>query len=206
MRGGYTLPRARQVHRPTSPDPWASSAGCTHTGTCSRNSTFTDTCGWHSSEPRSFAWARVRGTQRTTASTTTSSSPTLAAGRRWGGGSAPLGPPSVSAPLTARQTAFPELGAAGQTPAHRLPVGRQTANIIVVDLQRNLVRQFGRVGEGPGEFSGVRNVWALTVCSGQSVAVHDAWRRVFVLFGSDGESSGDPAGWPRIRLDSGAAL
>ena len=63
----------------------------------------------------------------------------------------------------------------------------QVARITVVDLQGNLVHQFGRVGEGPGEFSGVRNVWAFTVCSDQSVAVYDASRRAFVLFGSDGE-------------------
>ena len=123
-------------------------------------------------------------------------SPTLVAGRRWGGGSVPLGPPSVSAPLTARQTAFPKLGAAGQTPAHRLPVGRQTANITVVDLQGNPVRQFGRVGEGPGEFSGVRNVWALTVCSGQSVAVHDAWRRVWFFSVQTASRAGIRPGGP----------
>ena len=63
----------------------------------------------------------------------------------------------------------------------------QAAKITVVDLEGNLVRQFGRVGEGPGEFSGVQNVWALTVCSDERVAVYDAWRRAFVLFGSDGE-------------------
>ena len=63
----------------------------------------------------------------------------------------------------------------------------QAARITVVDLEGNLVRQFGRVGEGPGEFSGVRNVWALTVCSDERVAVYDAGRRIFVLFGSDGE-------------------
>ena len=63
----------------------------------------------------------------------------------------------------------------------------QAAKITVVDPEGNLVRQFGRVGEGPGEFSGVRDVWALTVCSNQNVVVYDAGRRVFVLFGSDGE-------------------
>lgn len=116
----------------------------------------------------------------------------------------PLDPP-VSAPSTARQTAFPKLGAPCQTPAHRLPVSRRTADTTAVEPQGNPVRRFGRVGEGPGGFSGVRDVWALTVCGGQGVAFHDAWRRVFILFGSDGESSGDPAGRPRIRLDSGAA-
>ena len=116
-------------------------------------------------------------------------------------------PPSVAAPLTARHTAFPKLGSACQTPAHRLPVGRQSANITVADLQGG-IRFAGSVGwaGAPGESGGVRKVWALTGCSGQSVVVYGAWRCVFVLFGSDGESSGDPAGWPQIRLDSGAAL
>ena len=63
----------------------------------------------------------------------------------------------------------------------------QAARITVVDPRGNLVRQFGRVGEGPGEFSGVQNVWALTACSDERVAVYDAWRRAFVLFDSDGE-------------------
>ena len=128
-----------------------------------------------------------------------------------GGGSAPLGSPSVSAPSTARQTAFPRLGTACQSPAHRLPVGRRTADTTAVEFKG--IRFAGSVGwaGAPASsaesvtFSGVRNVWALTGCSGQSVAVYDAWRRVFVLFGSDGESSGDPAGWPQIRLDSRAA-
>ena len=63
----------------------------------------------------------------------------------------------------------------------------QVAKVTVVDLEGNLIRQFGRVGEGPGEFSGVHDVWSLTACSDQSVAVYDAGRRVFVLFGADGE-------------------
>ena len=61
------------------------------------------------------------------------------------------------------------------------------AKITVVDREGNPVRQFGRVGEGPGEFSGVRDVWALAACRDKSVAVYDAGRRVFVLFGPDGE-------------------
>ena len=63
----------------------------------------------------------------------------------------------------------------------------QAAKITVVDRGGNLVRQFGRVGEGPGEFSGVHDVWALAACSDRSVVVYDAGRRVFGLFGSDGE-------------------
>ena len=75
----------------------------------------------------------------------------------------------------------------------------QTARISVVDLQGNLVRRFGRVGEGPGEFSGARNVWTLTVCSDERVAVYDAWRRAFVLFGPDGEfERGIRLGGPRF--------
>ncbi len=62
----------------------------------------------------------------------------------------------------------------------------QAAQITVVDLQGNLVRQFGRVGEGPGEFSG-GGTWALTVCSDGRIAVYDAGRRTFVLFGPTGE-------------------
>ena len=62
----------------------------------------------------------------------------------------------------------------------------QAAQITVVDLRGNLVRQFGRVGEGPGEFSG-DGTWALTVCSDERIAVYDAGRRAFVLFGADGE-------------------
>ena len=62
----------------------------------------------------------------------------------------------------------------------------QAAQITVVDLQGNLVRQFGRVGEGPGEFSG-DGTWAFTVCSDGRIAVYDAGRRTFVLFGPDGE-------------------
>ena len=62
----------------------------------------------------------------------------------------------------------------------------QAAQITVVDLQGNLVRQFGRVGEGPGEFSG-DGTWAFTVCSDDRIAVYDAGRRTFVLFGPDGE-------------------
>ena len=62
----------------------------------------------------------------------------------------------------------------------------QAEQITVVDLQGNLVRQFGRMGEGPGEFSG-GGTWALTVCSDGRIAVYDAGRRTFVLFGPTGE-------------------
>ena len=62
----------------------------------------------------------------------------------------------------------------------------QAAQITVVDLRGNLVRQFGRVGEGPGEFS-ENGTWGLAVCSDERIAVYDANRRAFVLFGSDGQ-------------------
>ena len=62
----------------------------------------------------------------------------------------------------------------------------QAAQITVVDLQGNLVRRFGRVGEGPGEFS-KNGTWTLAVCSGGGIVVYDANRRAFVLFGPDGE-------------------
>ena len=83
----------------------------------------------------------------------------------------------------------------------------QAAKITVVDREGNLVRQFGRVGEGPGEFSGVRDVWALTACSDQSVAVYDAGRRVFRSFWFRRRvRTGNPAGRPQICRDSGAAV
>ena len=61
----------------------------------------------------------------------------------------------------------------------------QARQITVVDLQGNLVRQFGRVGEGPGEFT--KSVWAFSVWSDERLVVYDADKRAFVLFGSDGE-------------------
>ena len=62
----------------------------------------------------------------------------------------------------------------------------QSAQISVVDLQGNLVRQFGRVGEGPGEFDAdVLARWAspvltLTVLHDGRTAVHDPGRGHFV--------------------------
>lgn len=61
----------------------------------------------------------------------------------------------------------------------------QAAQISVVDRQGNLVRQFGREGEGPGEFTG--QAWAFSVFSDAHIAVYDAGKRTFVLFDSDGE-------------------
>ena len=64
----------------------------------------------------------------------------------------------------------------------------QSAQISVVDLQGNLVRQFGGVGEGPGEFDGDASpVLTFTVLHKGRTAVHDPGRGHFVLFGSDGE-------------------
>lgn len=62
----------------------------------------------------------------------------------------------------------------------------QAAQVTVVDLQGNLVRRFGRVGEGPGEFSD-GGIWAFTVYSDERIAVYDTERQAFVLFGLDGE-------------------
>lgn len=67
-----------------------------------------------------------------------------------------------------------------------LVLDSQAAQITVVDLKGNLVRQFGRVGEGPGEFSG-SGTWTFAVLSDDRVAVYDADRRAFDLFGPDGE-------------------
>ena len=62
----------------------------------------------------------------------------------------------------------------------------QAAQITVVDLEGDLVRQFGRVGEGPGEFSG-RGTWTFSVLGDGRIAVYDADRRAFDLFSPDGE-------------------
>ena len=70
----------------------------------------------------------------------------------------------------------------------------QAAQITVVDLEGNLVRDFGRLGEGPGEFSG-GGAWAFSVLSDERIAVYDANRRTFDLFNSDGEFE------RRIRLE-----
>ena len=64
----------------------------------------------------------------------------------------------------------------------------QAARLSVVDLQGNPVRQFGRLGEGPGEFSeGGANALTFTVCSDERIVVYDPGRRVFMSFGSDGQ-------------------
>ena len=62
----------------------------------------------------------------------------------------------------------------------------QAARITVVDLQGNLVRRIGRVGEGPGEFSD-GGIWAFAVLGDGRIAVYDNERSSFVLFGPDGE-------------------
>ena len=64
----------------------------------------------------------------------------------------------------------------------------QAARFLVVDLQGNLVRQFGRLGEGPGEFGGdAAPALVFTVLVDGRVAVFDPGRRHFVVFGPDGE-------------------
>lgn len=63
----------------------------------------------------------------------------------------------------------------------------QAAGISVVDLQGNLVRQFGRLGEGPGEFYGdAAPMLDLTILNDRRIAAFDAGLRAFVLFGPDG--------------------
>lgn len=61
----------------------------------------------------------------------------------------------------------------------------QAARFSAVDQAGNLVRQFGRVGEGPGEF-GARSAIVFTVLRGGRIVAFDPVRRGFVVFGSDG--------------------
>ena len=64
----------------------------------------------------------------------------------------------------------------------------QAARISVVDLQGNLLRQFGRVGEGPGEFGGdAASAIVFTVLHDGRIAVYDPGHRHFVLFDPEGE-------------------
>ena len=62
----------------------------------------------------------------------------------------------------------------------------QAARITVVDLQGGLLRQFGRLGEGPGEFSS-RGTWALAVGDDGRATVYDANLRAFVRFDANGD-------------------
>ncbi len=55
-------------------------------------------------------------------------------------------------------------------------------------LEGNLVREFGRVGEGPGEFDGdAAPMLKLTILNDRRIAVFDAGMRAFALFGPDGD-------------------
>jgi len=56
----------------------------------------------------------------------------------------------------------------------------------VVDHAGNLVRQFGGVGEGPGEF-GARSAIVSTILHDGRIVAFDPVRRHFVVFSSDGE-------------------
>lgn len=86
------------------------------------------------------------------------------------------------------------------------------AGISVVDLEGNLVRRFGRVGEGPGEFVGdAAPMLDLAILHDQRIAVFDAGRRAFVLFGPEGDFERNvPFGgahWviiPGLQADPGA--
>lgn len=74
--------------------------------------------------------------------------------------------------------AFDDLG-------HLYVFDSQAARFSAVDQAGNLVRQFGRVGEGPGEF-GARSAIVFTVLRGGRIVAFDPVRRQFVVFGSDG--------------------
>ena len=64
----------------------------------------------------------------------------------------------------------------------------QNAAISVVDLHGNLVRRFGRVGEGPGEFGGdTAPMLKFTILNDNNVTVFDPGRSAFVLFGPEGD-------------------
>jgi len=64
----------------------------------------------------------------------------------------------------------------------------QAARFMVVDLEGNPVRRFGRLGEGPGEFGGdAAPALTFAVLVDGRIAVFDAGRRHFVVFGPDGK-------------------
>ena len=64
----------------------------------------------------------------------------------------------------------------------------QVVRINVVDLQANLVRQFIREGQGPGEFgSNTAAALGFAVMRDGRVTVYDLGRMGFSLFGADGE-------------------
>ena len=64
----------------------------------------------------------------------------------------------------------------------------QAVRINVVDLQANLVRQFIREGQGPGEFgSNTAAALEFAVMWDGRVTVYDLGRMGFALFGADGE-------------------
>ena len=57
------------------------------------------------------------------------------------------------------------------------------SRIIVIDTDGGLVREFGREGEGPGEFT-----WpeGFTVLRDGSAVVYDGWHSTFLVFGPEG--------------------
>ena len=63
----------------------------------------------------------------------------------------------------------------------------EAVRINVVDLQANLVRQFIREGQGPGEFGGdTAPALEFAVMADGRVTVYDLGRMAFTLFGADG--------------------
>lgn len=64
----------------------------------------------------------------------------------------------------------------------------EAVRISVVDLQANLVRQFMREGQGPGEFgSDTAPALEFAVMGDRRVTVYDLGRMGFTVFGADGE-------------------
>lgn len=70
--------------------------------------------------------------------------------------------------------------------------------IVVVGVDGSYIREFGRRGEGPGEF---RQATALAVARNGRAVVADVGRRVFHIFGANG----DPGGVASDRVTSGRA-
>ena len=80
------------------------------------------------------------------------------------------------------------LTAPAPAPAPYYILDTEAVQINVVDLQANLVRQFMREGQGPGEFgSNTAAALELAVIWDGRLTVYDLGRMGFTLFGADGE-------------------